>query len=536
MMIETAVDFEHCTFPGGYSPYETRGDCWFDMRAASNALRFFAKELRHTKGDKAGTPLNLELWQQNLIAATFGWKRRDGTRRYRYVYVEIPRKAGKSTIASGVALLLLYIDGEPGAEIYSVAGEREQAAIVFEMAKQNVVQNPQLDERSKPYRNSIVVQDPRSGVPTGSYKVLSAEAAGKHGYSPSGIIFDELHVQTNDKLWEAMRSGVGARRQPLTFAITTAGFGRESLCWDQHTLACSVRDGILPNETILPVIYGAETTDDWTDHDVWAKAQPNLGISVPVSFYEDECKLAQQSPSYENTFKRLYLNIWTEQKERWLNMEKWDAGNKPLDELRDVPCWAGLDLSTTTDLTAFVLAFPVGANVCLLPFFWIPEETARKAERRDRVPYTLWRDHGHVRVTPGNTVKYDFVRRDINEIGRQFNIQKIAVDRWNATQIIAQLEDDGFQLEKFGQGYASMSGPAKEFESLVLAEQIKHAGHPVLRWNAANAAKMEDAAENIKPAKDRASGRIDGIVAAVMAVGCAFSSPSPNWSLSEIGL
>ena len=517
----TEFDYERCTFPGGYSPHETRGECVFNPVAANNALRFFENELRHTKGAKAGSLLSLEQWQKNLIATAFGWKRSDGTRRYRYVYVEIPRKAGKSTIASGVALLLLYVDGEPGAEIYSVAGEREQAAIVFDMAKQNVIQNSKLSDVSKLYLRSIINFDRRSGVPRGSYKVLSAEAAGKHGYGPSGIIFDELHVQPNDKLWEAMRSGVGARSQPLTFAITTAGFGRASLCWDQHTLACNVRDGILPNETILPVIYAADPTDDWTDPAVWAKAQPNLGISVPLSFYEDECKLAQQSPSYENTFKRLYLNLWTEQKERWLQMEKWDAIDTLLGDLSGEPCWAGLDLSTTTDLTAFVLAFQLGDCLAVQPYFWIPQNRAQKAEQRDRVPYSLWHREGFIQYTPGDTVDYDYIRRDINKLNEQFNIQEIACDRWNATQLITQLQGDGFDVVAFGQGYASMNGPAKEFEKLVLAGQLVHGGHPVLRWNAANVATMTDAAGNIKPAKDKSSGRIDGIVAAVMAIGRA---------------
>ena len=510
-------------FPGGYSPWETRGDCVFDRKRAAAALRFFRKRLRHVKGDRAGTPLRLRRWQRNIITALFGWRRPDGSRRYRMAYIEIPRKAGKSTLASGIALLLLYCDGEPGAEVYSCASDREQAAIVFEIAKENVLCSPELDRISQPYQRSIIHRDPKTGLNKGSYKVLSAEAASKHGYNPSGIIFDELHAQPNADLWEVMKTGTGARRQPLTVAITTAGFDRHSVCWQVRQQAVGVRDNTAPNESFLPVIYCAEPDDDWTDPATWYKAQPNLGVSVPESFYRDECLTAQQSPAFENAFRRLYLNQWTEQATRWLGMDKWDAGDAPLPAVLDgEPCWCGLDLSTTTDVTALAMAFPRSQGGYYLQMrFWLPRENARKRAQRDGVPYLEWARDGYLTLTDGDVVDYEVVRREINELHERYAIQEIAIDRWNAAHLTTELQGDGFTITPFGQGYASMSPAAKEFEKLVIGGDIQHGGNPVLRWMAANVAIEQDAAGNIKPSKKKSTERIDGIVAAVMAVGRA---------------
>lgn len=521
-------------FPGGYSPWETRGDCEFDRDRAAAALKFFRKRLRHVKGDKAGQPLRLVRWQRNIITALFGWRRPDESRRYRMAYIEIPRKAGKSTLASGIALLLLYCDGEPGAEVYSCASDREQAAIVFEIAKENVSRSPELSRLSQPYMRSIVYRDPKTGVHRGSYKVLSAEAASKHGYNPSGIIFDELHAQPNADLWEVMKTGTGARRQPLTVAITTAGFDRHSICWQVRQQAVGVRDNVAPNESFLPVIYSAAEDDDWKDPATWYKAQPNLGVSVPESFYRDECLTAQQSPAFENAFRRLYLDQWTEQAVRWLSMDKWRLGNEPLPDLTGQACWAGLDLSTTIDISAFVMAFArEDGGFYLLPNFWIPKENIRQRSRRDGVPYEIWAQQGLVTPTDGDVVDYEVIRRDINALREQYNIQEIAIDRWNAAQLTTQLTGDGFVVAPFGQGYASMSPAAKEFEKHVIAETIQHGGNEVLTWMAANVAIERDAAGNIKPSKKVSTERIDGIVAAVMAVGRASTNQAQQWFYSS---
>ncbi len=537
-MIKTSnVDIEHCTFPGGYSPFETRGDCTFDEHAANVAIEFFPRFLVHVKGKLAGQPLELAQWQKDIIGTLFGWKRPDGTRRYRTAYIEVPRKAGKSTMGAGIALFSLYMDKEPGAEVYSCAAETKQASIVFKIAKEMVQRNEVLEPRSKIYQKSIAVTDTKTGIISGTYEALSSDAHTKHGYNPSCVIFDELHAQPNPDLWEVMETGMGARTQPLMVAITTAGFDRNSICYHQHRRARSIIEGVIDDETFLPVIYGADDEDDWTSEEIWIKAQPNLGVSVPIDFYQTKCKAAQDSPLFENTFRRLYLDQWTEQDVRWLAMIKWDAcsgsgdaiawRSEQLNRLKGKECYGGLDMSTTTDITAFVLVFKEDEGYTALPFFWIPEEGARNRSHRDRVDYDVWARQGFLKTTSGlPTIDYDVVRSDIVELGKQYNIKEIPTDRWNATQIITQLDGDGFNIYAFGQGYASMSSPSKMLEKIVLDGTLDHGGNPVLRWMASNVTVEQDAAGNIKPSKKKSTERIDGIVSLVMGLDRASTQES----------
>lgn len=505
------------------------GTYWYDQQAADDACAFFPRFLTHGKGEMGGAPLALSPWQESdIVAPLFGWRRDDGSRRYRTAYIEIPRKNGKTTLVAGIGLKLLLGDREPGAEIYCAAGDREQAGISFEIAKQMVATNPELSRRCKVYKTAIVV--PRT---SSALKVLSSEAYSKHGLNAHGILFDELHTQPDRELWDVLRTSVGARRQPLTVAITTAGFDRNSLCWAEHEYAISVRDGLIDDPYHLPVIYAAAADDDWRAPATWAKANPGLGISVKPEYLAQECAKAADSPALENTFRRLHLNQWTEQDIRWLSMERWDACARPVDReaLRGQPCYAGVDLSSTTDLTALVLVFPrpqgAGATrYAVLPFFFVPRANMALRQRRDRVPYDTWTARGLIEATPGNVVDYDRVRVEINELRKEFPIKEIAIDRWNSTQLQTQLAGDGFTVAEFGQGYASMSAPTKELEALVLAERVDHGGHEVLRWCAANVAVETDAAGNLKPSKAKSTERIDGIVATVMALGRAMVQPS----------
>ena len=490
-------------------------DFHYDEKEAERAVDFFGHFLVHIKGEWAGRPLVLSPWQADeVIRPLFGWRRPDGTRRYRMAYIEVPRKQGKSTLAAGIGLYLTFADGEPGAEIYSAASDREQAAIVFDLAKQMVAQSPELLKRSETFRRSIVAPATAS-----FYKVLSSEAYSKHGLNAHGIIFDELHTQPSRDLWDVLTTSTAARRQPLVVAITTAGWDRNSICWEQHEYAERVRDGIIEDPAFLPVIYNADGLD-WQTPEAWAKASPSLGVTVQPEFLAAECKKAQEIPGYQNTFKRLYLNEWTQQAARWLDMATWDecAAESP-DSLQGKRCFAGLDLSSTTDLSSFVLAFPSGGNVDVLAWHWIPEETAPRRAEKDRVPFPLWIQQGHMEATEGNVVDYDVIRERINGLGKVYNIQEIAIDRWNSTQLQTQLMGDGFTVVPFGQGYSSMSAPAKELEKLVVSRSLRHGGNPVLRWMASNVAVETDAAGNVKPSKGKSTERIDGIIALCMALG-----------------
>ena len=499
---------------------------WIDEAAAQLAVDFFRECLVHTKGDRAGQPFILERWQEDeIVRPLFGWKRADGTRRYREAYIEIPKKNGKSTLAAGIALFLLFADGEMGGEVYSAAGDKDQARIVFNDAKLMRGASAELRKRSRAYRDTLVVHATAS-----RYQVLSADAPTKHGLNPHGILFDELHVQPTRELWDTLTTGGAARRQPLIVAITTAGYDRHSLCWEKHDYAMKVRDGSVTDPAFLAVIYAAGEQDDWREPATWAKANPNLGVSVKIEYFRDQLKKAEESLAYLNTFKRLHLNIWTESLTRWLPPDRWAACGGAVDAaaLAGRRCYAGLDLSTTTDITAFELLFPpedAEGLWILLSHFWCPEAAIQLRARRDRVPYDIWVQERVLMATAGDVVDYDVVRTGVRELALRYRIQEIAYDRWNASQLVTQLQEDGATMTPFGQGFASMSAPTKELEKLIIGEKLRYGDHSILRWMAANVVLAKDAADNWKPAKNKSTGRIDGMVAAIMALGRAMTRP-----------
>jgi phage terminase large subunit-like protein len=491
------------------------------------AVRFFHKYLTHAKGELGGQPFLLERWQQEYVRRLF--ESENGVRKVRTSLLAIPRKNGKSSLCAGIALKLL-LENEPGAEVYSCAADRDQARLVFEMARVCVEQSPALRSRLKVYRNSIVREETHS-----TYKALSAEAFTKHGLNAHGVIFDELHAQPGRELVDVMATSMGARRQPLLVYITTAGHDRKSVCWETWRYAEAVASGAVKDETFLPAIYGADPKADWKSEKIWAQANPNLGVSIKMDFLRSECQRAIEVPAYENTFRQLYLNQWTEQDTRWLRMDHWAQGSQPCPvPLAGRECWAGLDLATTFDTTALVLLFPLGDGTYWVePHLWIPEENASQRERRDKVPYLTWARQGHLQMTQGNVTDYDKVRADINALSKKYQIRQIAIDRWNATQLATQLQGDGLDVVGFGQGYGSMSAPSKQLEALVVGGKILHGGHPVLTWQAGNVAILTDG-ENIKPSKKRSHERIDAMVSLVMALGIQATATTPvdqNWDI-----
>jgi phage terminase large subunit-like protein len=502
----------------------------FDVKAAQRVRTFFQQFLRHSKGQWAGQPFELMDWQwREIIAPLFGWMRPDGTRRYRRGYIEVPKKNGKSALFSGLSLYLLIGDKEPGAEIYSAAVDRDQASIVFNEAGNMVDASSHLSGRLRVIRSTKRIVDQRS---RSYYKALSADVPAKEGLNAHAVLIDELHAQKTRDLWDTLRYAGASRRQPLHLSVTTAGYDRHSICWEQHDYAEKVLDGTIEDLAFFAFIAAADEDADWTDASVWREANPSLGVTISEEQFAEDCREAQESPAKENSFRRYRLNQWTEQDVRWLSMEKWDACCNALDGLDGRECFAGLDLSSTTDVSALVLAFP-GADdhYDVLPFFWVPEEGARNRERRDRVPYTQWIRDEYIQATSGQVIDYDVIRKRINELSQRYSIRQIALDRWNATQLATQLEGDGFEMVAFGQGYASMNAPTKKLEELVLSERVSHGGHPVLRWMAGNVSLEKDAADNWKPSKKKSIERIDGIVALVMAIGLAMNMPTQSWGI-----
>jgi phage terminase large subunit-like protein len=490
--------------------------CWFDLAAAERVRTFFRKFLRHSKGQWASQPFELLDWQwDRIVAPLFGWKRADGTRRFRRGYIEVPKKNGKSTLFSGLSLYLLCGDGEAGAEVYSAAVDRDQASIVYNEAANMVEASPALSGRLQVVRSTkrIAFHKTRS-----FYKALSADVPAKEGLNAHAVLIDELHAQRTRELWDTLRYAGASRRQPLHLSVTTAGFDRLSICWEQHEYARQVLDGTIRDSSFFAFISAAAPEADWTDPAVWQAANPSFGITVNADQFAEDCKEAQESPAKENSFRRYRLNQWTEQDVRWLSIEKWDACATVPKDLDGKDCYGGLDLSSTTDLSAFVLVFPDEAWFDVLAFFWVPEEGAKRRQRRDRVPYGQWIRDGFIEATPGEAVDYDRIRARIKELGERYRILSIAIDRWNATQLSCQLEGDGFEMVAFGQGFASMNWPTKKLEEVVLSGRLRHGGNPVLRWMAGNASIETDAADNWKPSKKKSRERIDGIVALIMAL------------------
>jgi len=501
----------------GYDPVATSGDCVFDAQAAGYAISWVETYCKHVKGALAGKPIKLELWEKAILANLFGWKRPDGTRRYREAFVFVARKNGKTTLLAAIVLLVLFTDEEPGAEIYSAAADREQACLVYDQAKGMVFQCPEMESRVKVYATSKTIWDAQTNS---SYKAISADANTKHGYNTHLAVIDELHAQPDRDLVDVLMTSTGSRTQPLILHITTSDFERPSICNEKHAYAGKVRDGLIEDLSFLPVIYEATIEDDWTSPATWAKANPNLGVSVSREYLERECARAQESPAYENTFKRLHLNIRTEQDVRWLQMAKWDACGGPMPNLAGKLCYAGFDLASTADITAFVLYFP--EEHAVLPWFWIPEDTALIREKRDRVPYLTWAKAGYLKLTPGNACDYETVLRCVTqEIAPKYSVQQVGGDPWNATQFMNALTAAGFNVVQFRQGFASLNEPTKQLEKDVLTGVLNHGGNPVLRWMASNVTVETDAAGNLKPSKKKSTEKIDGIVAMIIARGCA---------------
>lgn len=545
---------------------------WYDAAAADWAAGFFPKYLRFTAGEWAGRPFVLADWEErDIIRPLFGWKRRDGTRRYRRCYVWIPRKNGKTELAAGVGIILEMGDGEPGAQVLSIATDKNQASLVFDKAVAMIGWSPELQQHLHCFKSSIYCAELQA-----SFKALAGIPKGKHGLNMSGLVGDEIHEWSSDRLYQFVHQSSASRRQPLEFLISTAG-EMTGYGWEAFQMCRDIMDGTINDPETLVVMYGADAdmdkadADYWKRPETWAVANPNYGVSVKPEYLAAECRKAQRLPRLENDFKRYHLNLWVEQATRWLPMDAWrDCGQLPairarLREIadtivddeekapaalaerkallipdaknnrwRDLPeamrgrrCFIGVDLSSTTDLTAVVLVFPptdADPLWTLVPHFYVPRATMRKRIETDKVPYDLWERMGALTVTDGNVVDYEYVKRDIFEDAGLYRVDTIAIDQFLAAQIAIQLNAEGLNAVLVRQGFLSLSGPSKELETSLLGRMLDHGGHPVLTWCARNVATERDAMENIKPSKKKSTERIDGIVAAVMGLGVAMQS------------
>ncbi len=509
----------------------------YDEQKATRAVGFIER-LTHTKGVFYNTPFILLPWQKKIIQDVFGTVREEDPtmRQYTTAYIEVPKKMGKSELGAAIALNMLVNDDEWKAEVYSCAADIKQAAFVFDVAADMVTQDKTLRKIIQ------VIRSTRNMVylPTGSkYQVLSSEVATKHGLNVSACIFDELHIQPNRALYDVMTQGSGdARKQPLWVFLTTAGNDQNSICWEVHQKALDVLEGRKVDPRFYPVIYGLPEDADWTDEQNWYKANPSLGHTITIDKVRDAFRKAQETPADENQFRQLRLNQWVKQSIRWMPMDKWDECGGVVDPiaLEGRACYGGLDLASTTDLATLVLVFPPldeEEPYIVLPYFWLPEETLPLRVRRDHVMYDQWEKQEFIKTTEGNVIHYGFIQKFINELGELYNIREIAYDRWNATMMVQSLEDDGFVMVPFGQGFRDMSPPTKELMRLVLARELNHGGHPVLRWNMDNAYVRTDPAGNLKIDKEKSTEKVDGAVALVMALDRAMKNQSGTGSVYD---
>jgi phage terminase large subunit-like protein len=501
--------------------------------AAARAIRL-VNQLTHTKGPFAQQNFDLRPWQAQIMRQLFKTGK-DGRRVYRTCLLMLPRKNGKTELAAALAIYFLLFDGEIGGEVYSAAADKDQAALVFNVAAQMIRNDPELEAQCEIIDSQKRIVHRRSGS---FYRAISAEAYSKHGFNASVVIYDELHAAPNRELWDVLATSQSARSQPLMFAISTAGYDRHSILWELYAHAKKVAENPALDPTFLPLIYEAPIDSDWTDEKVWKKANPALGDFRSLEEMRIACNRAKEIPAQENTFRRLYLNQWTEQASRWISLSAWDACRAPLcdrDALRGRPCYVGMDLSSTKDLTALVAVFPDEDGFDVLCQFFVPKESILERSRRDRVPYDQWAREGYLLPTPGNVVDYEAVRSVLNEWADQFDVKGINYDPWNATDLVTRLkEQDGFNCVQIRQGFTSLSAPTKSLERSVLSKALRHDGHPVLRWNMSNVSVETDGAGNVKVSKKVSTERIDGAAALVMAVDLMDrnnSAPTPDYGL-----
>lgn len=487
----------------------------------ANHVINFIEQLKLTKGKWAGKPFKLIPWEVDLLKKVFGTLREDGTRQYRTVYVEIGKKNGKSEIAAAIALYMLLADGESNAEVYVAACDRQQASIIYNTSVNFVEGNKTLSKVTKTINSVKRIVYPHTGS---FFQVLSSDVKSKSGLNVSCVILDEIWTYPNPELAKMLTTGSGdAREQPLFIYLTTAGNKLSGYGWDMHCKAKDVLSGKRIDETFLPIIHGLEEEDDWEDEKNWYKANPSLGHTIQIDRVREHFIQAKQDTVEEALFKQLRLNMWLKQKIKWMPMDSWKFCDFEVDleKLKGRECYGGLDLSSSIDITAFVLVFPPipeDDKFYVQPYFWIPEENMALRIKRDHVPYDIWHQRGELETTEGNVIHYGFIETFIEKLWEDYNIREIAFDRWGAVHMVQELDKMGFTVVPFGQGFKDMSPPTKELMKLVLEKRIAHGGHPVLSWMMDNIHIRTDPAGNIKPDKQKSSEKIDGAVAMIMAL------------------
>jgi len=507
----------------------------FKPKTAQAYITFFQRAIRHTVGEWDGQPFDPLPWQQFILWNLYGWFREDGTRRFNYAYITVARKNGKTTLMAGCALAALFFDQEKAAEVYFAATKKDQAKIGFDEAQRMVSISPQLRRHLRAGKHDIK-------APTLSARCtyLSSERDTLDGLNIHFAGIDEYHAHPTDGVANVLRSGMQARRNPLHLTITTAGFNRESPCYEMQKTCKEILDGVKHDDAQFALIYELDEDDDWTDSSTWIKANPSLGVALRPQLLESQLQQAiNLGGSREVEFKTKHLNKWVTASKTWIQDEIWSA-NERQEDLTGRICWGGLDLASVSDMTALVMVYPDGDGYHVRGHYFMPSDTIDNILDRDPSHiYRTFLDLPNFYITDGNVTDYAAIRRlvsgvmnrpdgqevDGSSLMHNYQIEKIAFDRYNSTQIAIDLVDDGVPLTPFGQGFVSMSSPTKQLEVLIRTGKVWHDGDPVLRWALGNVELKMDPAGNIKADKQKSGGKIDPIVAMVMGIGEHMKTP-----------
>lgn len=506
---------------------KSRGLVW-DLDAAVHAIEFFPY-LQHSKGEWARTPFILAPWQQFIVGSLFGWKwAATGLRRYREAYIQIARKNGKTSLAAGLLLDLLVADDEPGAEVYTAATKRDQALLCWSEAARMVRKSADLQEFLRVTRTRIIYDDTEAYA-----EALGADDNTMDGTNPSAAVIDEYHAHKTSGVYDVLMTGLGSRRQPMLIIITTAGTNQSGPCYEKYDLCRRMLElgGEFEDDTQFAFIAMLDEGDDWTNEANWPKANPNIDISCKREYLRSQVRKAQRQPSSQNSVLVKNFNLWTQQQERWISIAKWDAcgdGPKPARpapgddaHLDGQPCYLGLDLASTSDLTSIGLLFPRDGGYVARSWFFIPEETMQVHIENDHVPYDVWQRDGWLMVTPGNVIDLDYIEEFIGQLAERYDVREVVYDPWRASQLVEHLRQRGLTMVEMPQTLTQFAGPTAEFERLVLKGLLRHDHNPVLRWNMDCVSVKPDANGNIRPVKPderKNSKRIDGVVAQIMAL------------------
>lgn len=500
--------------------------------------------MNHFEGDFRGQPIELDEWELFIVWNVFGWRRANGTRRFRVAYNEIARKVGKSTFAAGIGLGLLMIDGEGGPQVYSAAVDKQHARKVLHSKAEKYVQ------RSPSLRRKLEIAKTTGRITCefndGVYEPLGKDSDVGEGFNPHGTIFDELHAHKDRAMWDVIDSGQGARSQPLRFVITTAGFDITCFCYTEiRDQVCQILEGTIEDDEWFGIIFTIDEGDNWQDEACWAKANPQSYFETQIEDMRRMAREAARKPASLNNFLTKRLNVWTSQYTAWVNIEEWAKSPMivPRSELTGRSCFSALDLSKNQDLTAMVHLFdyPEGGDghLTIVPRFWVPADCVKDRERRDAAQYEKWIREGLVEATPGNVIDYEVVKRDIKADFAQFDIRELGYDPYGPAEAIRQdLINDGLdekKLVQFPQQIKNFSPAMKTLERLYIEGKIHGLNHPVMLWMAHNVQVYMDANENIRPVKalrnkehGKATRRIDGFVCLVMCVGLMAMAAKPQ--------